>query len=138
LESNAYRADFGKSRVVNDRDLVRQLSYARIAVGVSAVLAPGRVNRGWVGPIDGDRPGPKLIARTFGVRDAALGVITLRAIDDGSDRLADLLRIGAVCDTVDAAATIVAFRHLPKLTRFAVLASAAGAAFLGFRAAATD
>ena len=120
---------------MNDRSLVRQLSYARIAVGIATVLAPGRVNRGWIVAVDGERPGAKLIARTFGVRDAALGVITLKALDDDSDHLPDLLKVGAVCDAVDAAATVVAFGHLPKVTRFAVLASAAGAAFLGFRAA---
>ena len=120
---------------MDDRDLARQLSYARIAVGATAVLFPARVNRGWIGP-DGERPGAKLVSRTFGVRDAALGVITLKALDDKSDRLPDLLKIGAACDAVDAAATAVAFRHLPKFTRFAVLASAVGAAYLGFRAAA--
>lgn len=120
---------------MNDRDLARQLSFGRIAVGVGAVVAPGRFTRAWIGAADGDRPGPRLVARAFGVRDAALGIITLKAIDDDDDRLADLLKLGAVCDGVDAAATVVAFRHLPKAMRFLTFATAATAAVVGYRAA---
>lgn len=122
--------------LMDDKDLVRQLALGRIAFGVSAVAAPRRFNRGWIGSTTGDQPGARLMARAFGVRDAAIGIITLRALDEGSDHLTGILQLGAVCDAVDAAATAVAFPHLPKVMRFATFAIATSAAVVGFRAAA--
>ncbi|MGH2684766.1 MAG: hypothetical protein ACRDJP_04785 [Actinomycetota bacterium] len=121
---------------MNDRDMVLALHVGRIGVGVGGVLAPHRSTRAWVGPANAASPAVRVITRAFGVRDAALGVIALKALDEADDdRLAAVLRVCAVCDVVDAAATVAAFRHLPKATRFLTLAMATSAAVIGFRAA---
>ena len=120
---------------MNDRELVQALNIGRMGFGVGAVVAPRRSTRAWVGPADAASPGARVIARAFGVRDAALAAIALKALEDDDKRLPDILRLCAVCDAVDAAATVIAFRHLPKAMRFMTLAMAGTAAYVGFRAA---
>jgi hypothetical protein len=120
---------------MTDREMARQLAMGRIGFGVGALVAPGRFNRSWIGAADGSTPGARLLTRVFGVRDAALGLIALRAVDAKDDRTPDILRLCAACDVVDAAATAIAFRSLPKVMRFVVLGMATSAAVIGFRLA---
>jgi hypothetical protein len=118
---------------MDERQLLRIISAGRVAVGTAAVLLPRRVGRSWVGA-DADATGTRLFARAFGVRDLALGVATMQALDAGRP-VRDLVRLGAACDAVDAAATVLALRQIGLRRALPVLAVAVGATAVGLTAA---
>lgn len=114
---------------MDDRQLARSFSLVRIAVGLAFVVMPRLASKPWLG--DGaDSPAFRWMARAFGVRDALLGVGTMLAIEDKKP-VRQWLHYGAVSDTVDAVATLVAYRHLPPYRRFVLLATAASGAATG-------
>jgi hypothetical protein len=111
------------------------VALGRIGIGCTALAAPTLMTRPWIGDAAGS-PDARLLARTMGGRDLALGIGALRAlgVDDGQAR--PWVALAGMADAVDAAVTIVAFGRLPKLTRWAILASTVGAAVVSFRVAA--
>lgn len=115
------------------RQLVRSLAVGRVAIGAALVLVPSLAARGWAGD-EASRPATKVFLRALGIRDLALGVGTLRALDRGEDPV-PWARYGAAADGVDAAATVVGYRSLAPRGRFAVLLLAAAAAAGGALAA---
>mgnify|MGYP000225435209 FL=1 len=115
------------------RQLVRSLAVGRVAVGLALVLVPSLAARGWAGD-EASRPATKVFLRALGIRDLALGVGTLRALERGEDPV-PWARYGAAADGVDAAATLVGYRSLAPRGRFAVLLLAAAAAAGGAVAA---
>ncbi len=119
---------------MDHRSVARITAAGRVAIGAALLVAPQAVTRGWVGP-GGAAPGGRLLGRSIGVRDLALGLGVLAALDRGDPSARDWVRAAAVADVGDAVATVLAFRHLPKRSRFGVLAIAAGAAVAGFVAA---
>ncbi|MGI9098074.1 MAG: hypothetical protein ACR2H2_06195 [Solirubrobacteraceae bacterium] len=94
------------------RDYARAINLARIALGLSLLLAPRRSASAWVGA-DAHRPGTAVIARAHGVRDAVVGVIALQTVDDPlyGPRCQ---RLAGLCDAVDLGATLMARRSLPR------------------------
>lgn len=74
------------------------------------VGATGFVGSRWYAD-DTTGKGTFVATRAFGARDLALGLGTIGALDAGeaADRW---LRMGVVCDAVDAAATLLATRHI--------------------------
>lgn len=115
------------------RQLVRSLAVGRVAVGLALVLVPSLAARGWAGD-EASRPATRVFLRALGIRDLALGVGTLRALERGEDPV-PWARYGAAADGVDAAATLVGYRSLAPRGRFAVLLLAAAAAAGGAVAA---
>ncbi len=115
------------------RQLLRSLAVGRVAVGLALVLVPSLAARGWAGD-EASRPATKVFLRALGIRDLALGVGTLRALERGEDPV-PWARYGAAADGVDAAATLVGYRSLAPRGRFAVLLLAAAAAAGGAVAA---
>jgi hypothetical protein len=115
------------------RQLVRSLAVGRVAVGLALVLVPSLAARGWAGD-EASRPATKVFLRALGIRDLALGIGTLRALERGEDPV-PWARYGAAADGVDAAATLVGYRALAPRGRFAVLLLAAAAAAGGAVAA---
>lgn len=115
------------------RQLVRSLAVGRVAIGAALVLVPSLAARGWAGD-ESSRPATKVFLRALGIRDLALGVGTLRALERGEDPV-PWARYGAAADGVDAAATLVGYRALAPRGRFAVLLLAAAAAAGGVVAA---
>jgi hypothetical protein len=114
---------------MDDRQLARSFSFVRIGFGLAFLLMPRLASKPWMG--DGaDSPAFRWMARAFGVRDALIGVGTLIALDDKKP-VRQWLHYGAVSDATDAVATLIAYRHLPRYRRFAVLASAASSAAAG-------
>lgn len=107
----------------------------RLGIGLAAVAAPDLPLRWWVADDDVGRPGPRVLARALGGRDAALALGTFRAIARGGD-VAAWVVAGGLADTVDAAATLAAWRHLPPARRQLVLALAGGAALTSLLAVA--
>lgn len=118
---------------MDHRQLVRSLAAGRVAVGAALVLVPALAARGWAGP-EASRPATKVFLRALGIRDLALGIGTLRALERGEDPV-PWARYGAAADGVDAAATLLGYRSLAPRGRFAVLLLAAGAAVAGAIAA---
>jgi hypothetical protein len=107
----------------------------RVAIGAVALVAPPLVARPWVGEAGGTTEG-RLLARTLGGRDLALGLGALAALNgqDAAGSAVTWVGLAAVADACDTVATAVAWRKLPA-TKWLVAATAAGAAAVGAVAA---
>jgi hypothetical protein len=110
-------------------DAARAVATGRVVVGLTFLAAPGRAARLWVGA-DSDRAAVRLLARTFGARDLAIGVGGLAALHSG-DPAARWLMAGVLADTADAAATIAAGDAIPSASRAGIGVFATGAAVVG-------
>jgi hypothetical protein len=112
------------------RRLAGVLASLRCALGVAAYLAPALPAGPWIGREEGRRDGARLFARALGVRDLALGIGLLGARSRG-EPLRGWAGAGALADGGDLLATLVAFRQLPRRSRWLVLAVTAGATAAG-------
>lgn len=113
---------------------------ARVAIGVTALVWPATPSRAWVGTAPGERSGDlsgRVFGRALGGRDLALGLATLAALRPLGDEPGEpgpasvLVAAGALSDALDVAASLAAWRELPRLSRWLVLGSAAGASLAG-------
>ncbi|HUY29813.1 MAG TPA: hypothetical protein VMV02_02315 [Acidimicrobiales bacterium] len=109
------------------RQAAGTLAAARVALGAVAFVAPTVPARPWVGSEEAARPGARLLARALGARDLALGLGALLAMRHEAS-LRGWVEAGGLADAGDTVATLVAFRSLPRRSRWAVLASTVGAA----------
>jgi hypothetical protein len=102
-----------------------------VRAGVGGVLAtsPGWAGRIWLGDAV-DTPVGRVLARSVGARDATIGVATLAALGRRQPT-AQLLTLGFANGLADAAATMLAARHLDARRRYAMPAVAAGVAAAG-------
>ena len=116
------------------RTLARLVAWGRVGVGAAAVVTPSLVARPWVGDVGGDVPA-RLLARAMGGRDLVLGIGTLRGLSVSDAEGRPWVALGGVADVVDAVSTVVAFGHLPRRSRWVILAIASGAAVASTRAA---
>ena len=112
---------------MSPRDVARVLAAGRIAIGAGLLVAP-RLSLGmWIGR-DAASRAVAPAGRALGVREVLLGAMLLHTLDRpqvGSR----WLRMLAVCEGVDLAATLMAGRALPAGGRALVVAMAgAGAA----------
>lgn len=108
----------------------RALGALRAAIGVSALVAPSLVATPWVGRREAERASVMLFARTLGGRDLALGYGAMMA-RSRHGALKSWVLLGALADCGDFLATIAAFRSLPRIRRWLILALTAGAAVAG-------
>lgn len=93
----------------------------RLAFGAAFVLRPAGAATAWAGPA-ATQPGTQLLTRSMGVPDLLLGVGLLTALRRGDRRTASTwLGHAAAAGVVDAAATVVAYRHLPRTGRLFLL-----------------
>lgn len=117
-----------------DKELARNAATAlaglRVVIGVVALALPRLALRPWVGAATAEEPGGRLLARSLGARDVALGVGAILA-DRHDAPVRGWIEAGALSDIGDFVATGIAFTRLPKLTRWGVLAMTAGAIALG-------
>ena len=113
-----------------ERDQARQLAEAvawgRIGIGITALLAPTAPLRPWVGRDFAWQPRAKLLARSLGARDVALGLGVILALRHDAP-VRGWVEGGGVADAGDVLATLLAFPKLPKGGRWLVLLSAASA-----------
>ena len=98
----------------------------RIGVGVKTWLAPRLALRVFGFGGIGRDPRVVLLARLFGVRDAALGTAVVIARSD--DAAIRAVEVGILVDSVDVAASVLSMRQ--RGSRITGLMTAAGAAFL--------
>jgi hypothetical protein len=109
------------------RQLAETVAWGRIAIGVTALLAPTVPLRPWVGRDFAWQPRAKLLARSLGARDLALGIGVILALRHDAP-VRGWVEGAGVADAGDCLATLLAFGKLPKSGRWLVLVSAAGAA----------
>ena len=109
-------------------DNATTLSLARIALGAGAWVAPEFGLK--VAMLDPTAPQSPYLARLFGVRDVALGVLTLMA---EPAHKAALLKLGILVDAGDAAAAVLALKAgaLKPPTGAALAGAAAGGVIAG-------
>lgn len=108
------------------RQLAAGIAWSRIALGATAMVAPSLPLRPWVGRDVAWRPRAKLLARSLGARDVALGIGVILALRHDAP-VRGWVEGGGLADAGDVLATLLAFGSLPRFGRFAVLGSAAGA-----------
>lgn len=110
---------------LDERELVRNLSVARVGLGAAGLLAPRMVTRTVLGRGMASRSASFLV-RIWATREIALGMATLHEMDadEPSRRLVEL---NAAVDAVDAAAAVVAWGALPRRTRLATVVGAVAA-----------
>jgi hypothetical protein len=101
----------------------------RIAVGAAFFLAPGLAARLWIGD-DARRRPVKVLARAFGARDLAIGLGVVIALDRGAP-VRGWLEAGALSDSLDFTASLLAGDAIPAGLRGFVLALGGGSAALG-------
>lgn len=102
------------------------LSYGRIALGITALVAPRLPSALWVGDADARRPSTKLFARSLGARDVALGLGPVLALRHDTP-VRGWIEAGGLADAGDLVGTLVAWRSLPRRTRVGMTAVIAGA-----------
>ena len=96
------------------------------------LAAPEHVNAGWLGQDNARLPAVGDLARSLGARDVALALATIVTLEDpvaGS-------RVQAACaavDAIDAAATVIARRSLPRRGVIGTVTLAGLAALIGAR-----
>jgi hypothetical protein len=125
---------------VTGREVATAVAVGRIGLGVSYLLAPGGALRVWPGlPAagrDGDAAVARLLARSTGGRDVALGVGALLALRHDAP-VRGWLEAGMLADATDAAAIVIGLRHLPRAKAVLMLVAALGTAAAGRRLATT-
>jgi len=109
------------------RRLARLVALGRVGIGCTALIAPTLMTRPWIGDA-AESVDARLLARTMGGRDLALGLGSLRALGIEDAEALPWIALAGMADAVDATVTLVAFRRLPRLTRWVILASTVGAA----------
>jgi hypothetical protein len=107
--------------------LARSQARNRVAIGTGLVLAPSLFARVWVGGTASD-PRAKVLARSLGVRDLALGLGGVLALQDHDRKWTKrAFAAQAIADAIDFLA-IVAGRGAPLAARLVGGAMAAGSA----------
>ena len=114
---------------MEERDLARMLAWGRIGIGIAGALMPSTLARAWTGRRQPAFP-TNMIAKGLGVRDIALGVGLLTALD-GSGSAKPWLRAGAAADAADAAGTLGSWSELGRLRGLGLLTLEVGAAVVG-------
>ena len=107
------------------------LAAGRAALGVAVLTAPERVTSRWLGEDSASSPVVRDLARSLGARDLALGLATLRTLDDPVVGVRIQL-LCAVVDCADVAATVIARASLPRAGVYGTVAIAGAAAGVGF------
>src|ERR1051326_779013 len=95
------------------RQLAETVAWGRIAIGAVALLAPSVPLRPWFGREFARDPRTKLLGRSLGARDLALGVgVVLALRHEGPVR--GWVEGAGVADAGDCLATVLGFGKLPK------------------------
>jgi hypothetical protein len=113
---------------MDPRTAARLFGASRVAFGAALIAAPAVLGRPWIGPA-ADTAGGQVALRALGIRDMALGAMSLHVVDDPGAGPGMALTC-AVSDAVDLAATLVAKPQLPR-SAYGVAALAANGAATG-------
>ena len=117
---------------MNERELAKYYAGGRIGIGILLLLFPRRMAKGLWGAGVAGTPAVLFFSRIVGARDAILGAGAMAALQgEGTAAVRPWMSYGAAADAVDAVATLLAYKHLPKRKRFALLTMAAAGAATG-------
>ena len=111
------------------------LASGRIAFGTLMMLTPRLAARMFLGG-EVDRPAVRFLARIFGIRDLAVGVMLLQAAQRGED-MTRALWIGVACDVFDAKTAFLSRGGLTKWGRRLVMGAGLSYAAAGTAIALT-
>ncbi len=115
---------------VDARATAKAIALGRMALGVSYSVAPGWALRLWPGQgSDGD-PSARFLARSTGMRDLAIGIGTLFALQREVP-VRGWLEAGMLADAGDALAVVLGARSLPRRRAVLAFAAAAGTVVAG-------
>src|SRR2546430_13755222 len=108
--------DYGAPPVSdNARAQVRVLGMLRAVVGGAMVLAPATSMRFWIGE-ERKAFGTRLVTRALGMREIAIGVGTILAVDHDAP-VRGWLEAGGLIDSSDAFTTPLSYPKLPPVGR---------------------
>jgi hypothetical protein len=113
---------------LEDRDVARFMGALRAGLGVAMFVAPRKVARSWSGE-EADSLPTTLALRGMAIRDIALGLGLVKAVDSGS-ATRGWLEAAALADAGDAVATLFAWREMGGIRRLFWFGTEAGAALL--------
>ena len=120
---------------MTEKEMARVLGLVRVALGAIGMLAPTKSMRAWIG--QEAKPYPtNMVLRGMAVRDAALGIGLLAALEKKGDARGWLEGM-ALSDLGDAIGTLGAWKDLPGFRRLALLALELGSAAYGMQLAGT-
>ena len=106
------------------RELALSNARGRMAIGAALVLAPRLAGPMWIGD-EGGLAGAKIMARSLGARDLALGLGLAVALDRGAP-VRGWLEGAALADAVDLVGVLLAGHSIPQSKRRAVALIAGG------------
>ena len=111
------------------RDAAVALARGRIAIGLTALAAPGLASRVMFGR-RGATTGTPVFARMLGGRDVALGLGAVIALDRGAP-VRGWLEAGALADGVDLASALLAHKQIARAALANTVLLAGAAAWAG-------
>ena len=115
---------------IDTRATAKAISVGRMALGASYSLAPGLALRAWPGRGAHTDPAARFLARSTGVRDLALGIGTLLALQKDAP-VRGWLEAGMLADAGDTVAVLLGFRSLPRARAVVALVAAGGTVVAG-------
>ena len=92
------------------------LALVRIAIGVGTLAAPGPMLKLFGFPTEHDNASARIVGRFFGIREVAIGALTLAVVQD-RPRSRDLFALNAFVDGSDAVLALLALvthRGIPR------------------------
>lgn len=104
---------------------IRAFAIGRIGIGATALLVPGIALKRFFGKGADSSPASRALARFMGGRDVALGLGTLFALSHGAP-VRGWIEAGMVADAGDLFGTLLAAKHLPKVSAVGTSFAAAG------------
>ncbi|MDQ4098033.1 MAG: hypothetical protein M3144_09225 [Actinomycetota bacterium] len=112
---------------------VKAFAVGRVGIGAVAILVPRLFLRSWLGT-GANTPATRMLARMVGARDVGLGLGAIIALSHDAP-VRGWLEAATVADSGDFVATVLAFRHLPRLAAIGTALAALGGAVYGRRLA---
>lgn len=109
--------------------LAMSVGRCRIAIGIAVIALPDVAVRAIASDAKADGLAPALL-RMLGARDIALGLGTIVALDHGAP-VRGWLEGGALSDTMDCVASVIARERLTRRALGAMAGGAAASALLG-------
>lgn len=120
---------------MDDRELLRRLSFVRLAIGVSLFAAPRLAVKVWTGE-SSDSAALVLAARGLGAREVALAAGTLAAMESGGP-VRRWVEAAVIADAADAVSALGRLPSLAPIRRMGQLVGAGGGALLGAKIASS-
>lgn len=120
---------------MEDRDLLRRLSFMRLAIGIALLAAPRLAVKVWTGESN-NSSAVVLAARGLGAREVALAAGTLAAMENGGPARR-WVEAAVIADTADALSVFGRLPGMARIQRLGQLVGAGGAALLGIKIASS-